>query len=63
MDDSPESRFHLPSLSSVRLDFEGEGAFLMNVLIAKIRGDDVEAVPRNYPPTMVARASTRAVTI
>jgi DNA-binding LacI/PurR family transcriptional regulator len=63
MDDSPESRFHLPSLSSVRLDFEGEGAFLMNVLIAKIRGDDVEAVPRNYPPTMVPRASTHAVTI
>jgi DNA-binding LacI/PurR family transcriptional regulator len=63
MDDSPESRFHLPSLSTVRLDFEGEGAFLMNVLIAKIRGDDSDAVSRHYDPAMVPRASTRSITI
>lgn len=58
MDDAPESRFHLPSLSTIRLDFEGEGAYLMNVLIAKIEGESVEQVPGYRLPELVARAST-----
>lgn len=60
MDDAPESRFHLPSLSTIRLDFEGEGAYLMNVLIAKIEGEDVAAVPGYRLPELVQRASTAA---
>jgi DNA-binding LacI/PurR family transcriptional regulator len=58
MDDAPESRFHLPSLSTIRLDFEGEGAYLMNILIAKIEGEDVAEVPGYRLPELVQRAST-----
>ncbi|MFP3466767.1 LacI family DNA-binding transcriptional regulator [Leifsonia sp. SIMBA_070] len=58
MDDAPESRFHLPSLSTIRLDFEGEGAYLMNVLIAKIEGGDVGDVPGYRLPELVRRGST-----
>ena len=58
MDDAPESRFHLPSLSTIRLDFEGEGAYLMNILIAKIEGEDVAGVPGYRLPELVQRAST-----
>lgn len=61
MDDAPESRFHLPSLSTIRLDFEGEGAYLMNVLIAKIEGEDVAEVPGYRLPELVQRASTAPV--
>lgn len=61
MDDAPESRFHLPSLSTIRLDFEGEGAYLMNVLIAKIEGGDVADVPGYRLPELVRRASTAEV--
>ena len=60
MDDAPESRFHLPSLSTIRLDFEGEGAYLMNILIAKIEGEDVAEVPGYRLPELVQRASTAA---
>ena len=58
MDDAPESRFHLPSLSTIRLDFEGEGAYLMNVLIAKIEGADAADVPGYRLPELVQRGST-----
>jgi DNA-binding LacI/PurR family transcriptional regulator len=58
MDDAPESRFHLPSLSTIRLDFEGEGAYLMNVLIAKIEGADTADVPGYRLPELVQRGST-----
>ena len=58
MDDSPESRFHLPPLTTIRLDFEGEGAYLMNVLIAKIEGEDIGDVPRYRLPELVVRGST-----
>jgi DNA-binding LacI/PurR family transcriptional regulator len=59
-DDAPESRFHLPSLSTIRLDFEGEGAYLMNVLIAKIQGEPVEEVSGYRLPELVVRDSTAA---
>lgn len=61
MDDSPESRFHLPPLSTIRLDFEGEGAYLMNMLIAKIEGGDIHEVPRYRLPELVVRGSTAVV--
>lgn len=61
MDDAPESRFHLPPLSTIRLDFEGEGAYLMNVLIAKIEDGDIAAVPGYRLPELVARGSTAAL--
>lgn len=61
MDDSPESRFHLPSLSTIRLDFEGEGAYLMNVLIANIEGESVAEVPGYELPELVARGSTAPI--
>jgi DNA-binding LacI/PurR family transcriptional regulator len=60
MDDAPESRFHLPALSTIRLDFEGEGAYLMNVLIARIEGADTADVPGYRLPELVERASTAA---
>ena len=60
IDDAPESRFHLPSLSTVHLDFEGEGAYFMNILIAKIGGEGIEGVSRAQLPHLVARTSTRS---
>lgn len=60
MDDAPESRFHLPALTTVRLDFEGEGAYLMNMLIAKIEGADPGEVPGYRLPELIVRGSTAA---
>lgn len=61
MDDAPEARFHLPPLTTISLDFEGEGAYLMNTLIAKIEGDDLSTVPGYRLPELVARGSTAVV--
>lgn len=60
-DDLPEARFLLPSaLSTVVVDFEGEGARLAEELLDLI---DDQAVPDRpnllHPPRVEARASTR----
>lgn len=61
-DDTPESRFHIPSLSTVHMDLEGLGARSMAELIARMRGEDPPAHPRALPPMeLVFRESTGPV--
>lgn len=57
-DDIPEAQFHLPSLTTIALDFEGEGAGLVERLLLEIGelGDGAVTVPD--PPSVVARDST-----
>lgn len=59
MDDAPESRYLLPALSTVRLDFEGEGADNMERLIAMIEGTEQAPHWRHLAPAMVWRDSSR----
>ncbi|WP_165068319.1 LacI family DNA-binding transcriptional regulator [Marisediminicola senii] len=59
VDDIPEAAFLTPSLSTVRLDFEAEGHYAMNCLIAEIEG---RSTPVEDPPHpfLVERDSTRS---
>lgn len=57
-DDLPEARYVLPSLSTVALDFEGEGRLVLDALIAKIEGEDVPDPALLTPPRVIARASS-----
>ena len=61
MDDSPDSRYLLPALSTVRLDFEGEGADNMSRLIALIEGTTPAAHWQHLPPAMMWRDSSRTL--
>jgi len=61
-DDLPEARYVLPSLSTVAMDFEGEGRFLIEELIARIEGTANELVAPT-PPHLIARTSTSRVAI
>jgi DNA-binding LacI/PurR family transcriptional regulator len=62
-DDLPEARFLLPSsLSTVVVDFEGEGERLASELVALIDGRGAQPnVASSHPPRVEARASTRRV--
>ncbi|MEW9548457.1 LacI family DNA-binding transcriptional regulator [Nonomuraea sp. NPDC050783] len=57
-DDLPEARYVLPSLSTVAMDFEGEGRFLIEELIAKIEGAQAQEQALPALPHLIARAST-----
>lgn len=59
-DDLPESAYLLPSLSTIALDFEGEGRFVTSLLIDQIEGiqSDESALALRAPVTL-ARDSTR----
>ncbi|WP_040168037.1 LacI family DNA-binding transcriptional regulator [Microbacterium gorillae] len=59
VDDAPDSRFYLPSLTTIRLDFEGEGARLMEDLIARIEERDADSGVGFLPAELVARKSTK----
>lgn len=59
-DDIHESRYLLPPLSTVSVDFEGEGRVLIEQLLAQI-DPDIEAPVRGRLPYVVARGSTRAL--
>ena len=58
MDDSPESRYFVPALSTIRVDFEAEGAYVMDRLIARIEDRDPNEVPLYTPPSLQWRSST-----
>lgn len=58
VDDAPDSRFLVPSLTTVRLDFEGEGGSLMEDLVALIEGREPERGSAFGAPELLARAST-----
>lgn len=62
IDDLVESRFHLPSLSSVAMDHEGQGALSMSLLLDRIEGvttDNSSALLSS--PIIKARHSTRRI--
>ncbi len=60
-DDIPEARFHLPALTTIALDFEGEGAGLVEQLLWDVGElDDASAITAPLPPRLVVRASTAA---
>lgn len=57
-DDTPDSPFYFPGLTTVRQDFDAMGQRCVELLLRLIEG---EAVPRgivNLPPTLVIRGST-----
>lgn len=59
-DDIPVSRFLLPSLSTVAMDFESEGRYLIETLIARIT-KDADSAFSVTAPALTPRESTRAV--
>lgn len=59
VDDIPEAEFLTPPLTTVKLDFEAEGRFAINWLIAEIEGRPTPT-PDPPVPTLVIRDSTRA---
>ena len=60
-DDIHESRYLLPALSTVAVDFEGEGRLMIEQLLAQVEGDDAPGLSSCRLPELVARASTRAL--
>lgn len=61
-DDTPESKFHIPSLSTVHMDLEALGARSMAELIARMRGEESPADPLALPPMeLLYRESTGPV--
>jgi DNA-binding LacI/PurR family transcriptional regulator len=61
VDDLPEARFVLPALSTVAMDFEGEGEYMIAALIAQIEPDVARPTPQPFDPHVVARSSTGPV--
>ncbi|KQR01124.1 hypothetical protein ASF72_12860 [Arthrobacter sp. Leaf141] len=61
-DDTPESKYQVPSLSTVHMDLEQLGARSMAELIARIRGEQSPADPLELPPMeLIFRESTGPV--
>lgn len=56
-DDIDEARYLLPALSTITIDFEGEGRVLVERVIAAVEGGSAPAP--SAPPRLVARRSTR----
>ncbi|PSL37277.1 DNA-binding LacI/PurR family transcriptional regulator [Labedella gwakjiensis] len=59
-DDSPEARFMVPSLTTVALDFDSEGALVVRSLIARIEGRETDPSLHLHTPRLVLRQSTAA---
>jgi DNA-binding LacI/PurR family transcriptional regulator len=57
-DDIDEARFLLPALSTITVDFEGEGRMLVERVIAAVENDDTLPLPA-APPRLTPRRSTR----
>ncbi len=58
-DDIDEARYLLPALSTITIDFEGEGRVLVERVIASVEGGAAPAP--SDPPRLVARRSTRPI--
>lgn len=58
VDDIPEAEFVTPALTTLRLDFEEEGRYAINWLIAEIEGRP-SRTPEPPLPTLIVRDSTR----
>jgi DNA-binding LacI/PurR family transcriptional regulator len=57
-DDIDEARYLLPALSTVTIDFEGEGRMLVERVIAGVQNDGAPFTPA-APPKLTPRRSTR----
>ncbi|MFD0685975.1 LacI family DNA-binding transcriptional regulator [Actinomadura fibrosa] len=62
-DDLPEARYVLPALSTVAMDFEAEGRFLIEKLLARIEGTAVPEDALPAAPHLIARTSTTRLVI
>ncbi len=60
-DDSPESRYLRPALSTIDVHQEDEGAHMLVALVARIEDLDPAVVPAIQPPALVVRESTAAL--
>lgn len=61
VDDAPDSQFVLPSLSTVKLNFSGAGAFMMESLISRIEGTNPPEPP-DLNMRLIPRDSTKTLT-
>ncbi|WP_066516108.1 LacI family DNA-binding transcriptional regulator [Curtobacterium ammoniigenes] len=60
-DDMEETRFLLPALTTIALDFEGEGRAMVESLLAKALPEQFPGDPTEVgPPRLITRASTQA---
>lgn len=57
-DDIPEAEYYTPSLTTVRIDFQQQGTYIFNALMAQIRGDERPETDAFIKPQLVVRAST-----
>ncbi|MDH2442589.1 LacI family DNA-binding transcriptional regulator [Amnibacterium sp. CER49] len=57
-DDVAEAQYLQPALSTVSVDQEGEGAHMLDSLVARIEGWPGAGVPPLQPPRLMARGST-----
>ncbi len=57
-DDIPEAEYYTPSLTTVRIDFQQQGTYIFNALMAQIRGDERPETGAFIKPQLVVRAST-----
>jgi len=60
-DNSPESGYLRPALTTVDVDQEGEGAHMLLSLVAQIEGWPASEVSGLRPPALIARGSTAAI--
>jgi DNA-binding LacI/PurR family transcriptional regulator len=59
-DDIDEARYLLPALSTITVDFEGEGRVLVERVIAGVENDETPPLPAARP-RLAPRRSTRAI--
>ena len=59
-DDIQEAAYFLPALTTVRIDFERQGTFVFDALLASIRGADAPESAAFMRPELIVRESTAA---
>jgi DNA-binding LacI/PurR family transcriptional regulator len=57
-DDIPEAQYLIPGLTTVRQDFEEVGRYALEILIARINGEEVAKMSIAIRPEMIIREST-----
>lgn len=57
-DDSPHSAYLSPSLSSIRLDFHGLGRACVELVSARLRGEEYHPTVQLTPPQLIHRESS-----
>ena len=60
-DDSPESAYYMPPLTTVRQDYEALGAESIHFLVEIINNHETSTHQRVLMPQLIARQSTKAI--